>query len=119
MGPFTQWMKKRGLYKEDFDTDSPADKFKFNNDNDSPRDYEKDFKELTKILWSKYFKEFTQFVAKIGEERGDKEVKDLLSKIQMERKNAPVDNWNPSHPKEKDVISTPMADRGHDQNSSQ
>jgi hypothetical protein len=113
MGNFTKWLKRTGRLSEDINSD-PTDKFKFNSDGDTPRDYERDCQELTKDLITRYHTEFFQFVKQLSDERGDDELGDLLEKIQLEKKKTPDGDWKPSHYRDPDIVSVPKADRGAD-----
>lgn len=84
MGNFTKWLKRTGRVTEDLTSD-PTDKFKFNSDGETPRDYERDCQELTKELTTKYHQEFFQFVKQLADERGDDDLNTLLDKIKLEK----------------------------------
>ena len=108
MGSFSRWIKKNNLSEES----NPVDKFKFNNEDDYARDYEKDFQELVKVLMAKYNTQFSNFITQLGDERNDHEIKDLLRKTQIGRKHGYEDLTKPVHPKEVEDVSMPTADRG-------
>lgn len=116
MGNFTKWLKERGRVAENFGSEL-TDKFKFNNDGEAPRDYERDCQELAKTLSTKYHSEFFQFVKQLADERGDDELHDLLEKVQLEKSKTSDGNWKPKHYRDQDIISMPKADRGADTGS--
>ena len=112
MGNFRKWLNHRG-YLEGIE--DAADRFRFSDDHIGGRDYEKDFQELVKVIMSKYNTEFLRFTTELSDQRGDQEVRDLLRRVQVDRKDT-VDDWKPKHPKEPEQVVTPKADRGHDPN---
>lgn len=103
MSYFKNWMKKKGL-AEDF-----SNKFKFNNDPDVAGDYDRDLRDLVKLLSTQYNNDFNQFVSRLASERGDDELRALHRRTQTDQ--AP-DPWKPNHPADQDEIVPPQADRG-------
>ena len=111
MGRFRGWARRRGINLESFDdSKDTSDKFRFNNDDDVAGDYEKDLAELTKVVSLKYHSQFTRWLGQLADENNDTEIKEMLRKISTD--NSSGDNWKPHHPRERDEIVTPKADRG-------
>lgn len=115
MGHFGEWVKqKRQRMQETFDDDTfsnrPEDKFRFNNDDNTTRDYGNDLKELMHVVMSKYRPELLSFLNRLCDSQGDHEIKELLQRIDSERESP--DPWRPKHHSERDDIMPPDADRG-------
>ena len=72
-----KWYDK---FYEDFENNPQSAIDKFNYNNNQPSDNEHTEKELTKILNTKYKKEFIRFAKNIAEENADEEVIYLIKK---------------------------------------
>jgi hypothetical protein len=107
MSEFSKWLNRRKV-KESFGSD-PSDKFKFNGDPDVAGDYERDQKDLVKILSTRYQQDFHEFIKRLAEERGDSELMSLMRKCQTDRSPDP---WKVTHASERDEVVPPEADRG-------
>lgn len=108
MTEFKKWLQKRRM-KESFGSD-PADKFRFNGDPDVGGDYERDQKDLIKLLSSKYESDFNEFVKRLAEERGDHELMTLMRRCSTGSRTP--DPWRVTHSSDKDEVVPPEADRG-------
>jgi hypothetical protein len=95
----------------------PSDRFRFNSDGGGVgEDYEKNLRELAKVVMQKYNYEFKRFLNQLIEERGDGELRSLLRKLDTD--GTSPDPWKPSHPREPDEIVAPKADRGAEASNS-
>jgi hypothetical protein len=108
MSEFTKWLKRRNV-KESFGSD-PSDRFKFNGDPDVAGDYERDQKDLVKLLSTKYQNDFHEFIKRLAEERGDHELMTLMRRCQTD--NRSPDPWKVTHSSDRDEVVPPEADRG-------
>lgn len=111
MANFKRWLdKKLAESLED------GNGFRFNSNDDAAGDYEVAMKDLTQVMMSKYNQEFIQFVGRIADERGDRELERLIKKVAPSRGSSPESRWKPKRHRDPDEVVAPTADRGHDQN---
>jgi hypothetical protein len=115
MDNFTTWLRKRAPHLENFATFDPEDKFKFSGDGDVAGDYEQNLHDLIKVVNSKYQKEFTDWLAQLGEENHDEEIMDLMDKIRTDRSSTPGGVYRGGNDDKPDIV-TPKADRANDPN---
>jgi hypothetical protein len=112
MGIFSDWASKNVIKEYQ---DSPADKFKFSggnsdgghSDTDHPIDYEKARSDLFKLIMEKYPEETMRFFHDIGQ-RGDLEIKNLLSQIDIGKKTHEFPN--PRNYRDRDEVVPSSAD---------
>jgi len=116
---FRQWVEMKTVMREDFDSPKdPTDMFKFNtNGNDIGNDYENIQREVTKVVMSKYHRQFMRFLTDLAEENSDGELKNLARKLETDKSSGSPSSWKAEHPRDRDEIVAPESDRGIDPNS--
>jgi hypothetical protein len=111
MSVWKNWLTKRRFIEGLGDDTNPADKFKFNTDDDDfGEDYERVQSELFKVIINKYPDEAMDFFNTIAG-RGDEEVASLLRKLRTDK--SPRLPRQPQHPTDGDEVVPSTADTGH------
>lgn len=116
---FKDWLVLKNIVLEDFDSPKdPTDKFKFNNSgHEIGNDYESTQREVTKVIMSKYHRQFMRFINDLAEENSDSELKGFVRKLETDKSPGSTKSWKPDHHTERDEIVPPASDRGIDPNS--
>lgn len=111
MTDFATWLARRTMREE-----LGGVRFGFG-DEDRAGDYERDEKDLIRLLSTRYQSELQEFITRLARDRADDELASLGRRISSDRR--PSHDLRVTHSTDRDEVVPPEADRGAEMSGAQ